>query len=63
MSVLAVFGDTFVCKFVRGPEAENKAEEIGEVGIQWIFSEVMMRWQSLHVDVHGRCTSQSETNK
>lgn len=40
MSVLAAFCDMFVCVCVKGTEAENKLEEIDEVGIQSVFSDV-----------------------
>lgn len=72
MSVLAAFCDTFVYVCVKWTEAENKLEEIDEVSVQSVFSEVtdfndLTRLQSLSVcmyyKLYHRSLNRGETDR
>lgn len=72
MSVLAAFCDTLVYVCVKGTKTKNKLEEIDEVGIQLVFSEVtdfndLTRWRSLSVcmyyRLYHRSLSRGETDR
>lgn len=69
MSVLAAFCDTFVYVCVKWTEAENKLEEIDEVGVQSVFSEVtdfndLTRLQILSVCMYYKLSlSRGETDR